>query len=360
MSDLEKAKATAVALGLAPEDGEGAFLAQDYMSQQAPAEVRDLSIIETEILFYKRQAGESILEIGKRLNEAKAQLGHGQWLPWLKEKVDISERSAQNFMKLAKEYEKSAEIADLGATKALTLLALSDSERREFVAEAHEVNGEEKTVEEMTNRELKQAIEERDQARKAAEEAKADQQTAEEARRKMEEDVRHLKELASSAQEAEAQHRAELNQARQELADLRAKPVEVAVETRDASPEQIEQAKQEARAEAEKEIKTAQAKAELAEQELKRARERAKEANERALKAQADRDQAEKKAQEAEGKARLHNGESMVRFGVLFNSTQDLVNQMAELMDAEAVENRMRMEKALGALADQIGKVAGL
>ena len=99
---MEDAKRTAAELGL----------------EETP---RPLELITEEIVFYKRQAGASIIEIGRRLNEAKAQLSHGEWLPWLREKVDLSERSAQNFMRLAREYSKSAEIADLGAAKALAL-----------------------------------------------------------------------------------------------------------------------------------------------------------------------------------------------------------------------------------------------
>ena len=78
---VESAMKLAKELGLPghEHDDEGAFLAEDYgMGDRTPAEVRDLGVIEAEILFYKRQAGESILEIGRRLNEAKEQLGHGQ------------------------------------------------------------------------------------------------------------------------------------------------------------------------------------------------------------------------------------------------------------------------------------------
>jgi len=120
-----------------PDDGE--MLAEDYgMTGQPPKpEPRDMDVITQEIVFYKRQAGAAIMEIGSRLNEAKAQLEHGQWLDWLREKVDISERNARNFMSIAREYSKSAEIADLGATKALALLALPESEREQFAAEKH-------------------------------------------------------------------------------------------------------------------------------------------------------------------------------------------------------------------------------
>ena len=98
---------------------------------------RDIDIITEEINFYKQQAGMAILEIGKRLAEAKSQLSHGEWLPWLEEKVEFSERSAQQYIRLWKEYGKSATVADLGVRKALVLLALPESEREEFAAENH-------------------------------------------------------------------------------------------------------------------------------------------------------------------------------------------------------------------------------
>ncbi|WP_298022254.1 DUF3102 domain-containing protein [uncultured Dysosmobacter sp.] len=171
MSDLKGAKKVAVELGIdEPDDGEGRLLAEEYGMNGIPPKSaeRDLPIIEAEILFYKRQAGASIIEIGKRLNEAKAQLSHGEWLPWLREKVDISERSATNFMRIAREYPESVNIADLGTCKALALLDLPDSERERFAAEKHVVNGVEKGISEMTGKELKQAIRERDAALRAA------------------------------------------------------------------------------------------------------------------------------------------------------------------------------------------------
>lgn len=67
------------------------------------------------------------VEAGERLIEAKALLRHGQWLPWLKNHVDISERHAQNYMRLARHKDvvdiKSATVADLtlrGAIAELT------------------------------------------------------------------------------------------------------------------------------------------------------------------------------------------------------------------------------------------------
>ena len=104
---------------------------------------RDIETITGEILDAKRAGGEAILTIGQRLAEAKAMLDHGEWLPWLTERVEFSERSAQNFMRLAREWSNPQTLADLGASKALTLLALPEEERDEFISSVHVVDGEE-------------------------------------------------------------------------------------------------------------------------------------------------------------------------------------------------------------------------
>ena len=121
------------------EESEGAVLSGMF-GESAPVEApRGIETITEEILNYKRTAGESILEIGRRLKEAKALLPHGEWLPWLSEKVEFSERSAQNFMRLADAYKNPQTLADLGASKALVLLALNPVERDEFLNEKHDV-----------------------------------------------------------------------------------------------------------------------------------------------------------------------------------------------------------------------------
>lgn len=354
------------------DDGEGAILARDFgMNGQPPAEDKPLDLITEEILFYKRQAGGAIIEIGKRLLEAKAQLGHGEWLPWLREKVDISERRAQEFMQIAREYSKSAEIADLGASKALALLALPESERANFVTETHTVNGVEKTASEMTAKELKEAIQARDQALREAQEADARARSAEESRAKMEADMRQLKELQQRAREAEEDKTRKLQAAEEELQALRSRPVDVAVETRDATPEQLDSAREEgarqAREESSKahrqELEEAQRKAQenvkKLREELKRAQSESRDANIRMQEAEQAARSAEKKAADAARLAKASANENMVTFRVLFQSAQDTVNRMADAVGKEGAENQQKMRAALRALAQAIEKAAG-
>lgn len=374
MSNLEEAKKLAVELGLEEPhlDEDAAFLAADIgMGAEPPQEsFRDLEIIESEILFYKRNAGQAIIEIGKRLNEAKAQLSHGEWLPWLRGKVDISERSAQDFMRLAREYSKSAEIADLGASKALALLALPVSERERFAAEKHQVDGVEKSVADMTAKELKKAIEELNDARQTMEAMKARAEVAEQSREKMERDMIHLKELQKRAREAEEAKAEELRRVEAELEALRAKPVDVAVEYR-TDPKELEAAREEGLSQArkssqaildakEKALAAAEEQAKKLKEDLRRAREEAKAANINLQNAEKEAREAKKQAENAGKLAKVNSNENMVKFGILFNQAQDTVNRMADAMGKEPEENRAKMRKAMEALADAIRKAAGV
>jgi Protein of unknown function (DUF3102) len=64
---------------------------------------------------HTRNVIDRAIEAGDALNQAKAKFDHGQWLAWLKNNCDLSERNAQIYMQLAnnKSKLKSAEAADL-------------------------------------------------------------------------------------------------------------------------------------------------------------------------------------------------------------------------------------------------------
>ena len=119
---------------------------------------RPIEVITQEIKFYKVQAGSAIIEIGKRLCEAKQCLPHGVWGEWLQNEVEFSERTAQNFMKIAREIQNPQLVADMGnsTTKALLLLSVPAEDREAFVAEEHIIDGEAKTVAEMSTREMEE------------------------------------------------------------------------------------------------------------------------------------------------------------------------------------------------------------
>lgn len=242
----------------------------DLSGVLAPKEGRDIEVITREILDAKRRGGEAILTIGRCLTEAKQALPHGEWLPWLNERVELSERAAQRFMRLSREWSNPTALSDLGATKALALLALPADERDQFI-ETH-------NVVDMSARQLEQAIKDRDEARKAAETAQAEASAAEQARAKMAEDMALLNARLSGAQEDREQASQAVARLEAQLAELKEKPVEVAVETV-VDPEAIEKARAEAVAEMQGKLdqareakKRAEDKQKIAEEALEQAR----------------------------------------------------------------------------------------
>ena len=305
-------------------------------------ESRDIETITAEILTLKQSAGDAIIGIGQRLIEAKEMLPHGSWLPWLEERVEFTDRTARKFMRLAREWTNRKALSDLGATKALTLLALPPEEREIFMEEHHLVNGEEKTVIDMTSRELEQAIRERDEARQAAEAAQADAKTAEESRAKMEADMALLREQCQSSQEAVAA-------AQRELEELKAKPVDVAVMAVDQ--EKIDQARAEAIAEMQAKVDKAKAARDKAETQRKAA-----EAALTEVKARLE------EAGKAERKAAIAGDSDLAVFQMLFGQAQEISNQLhGLLLKARGRGNESQaagMRKALSALAELIGKAA--
>ena len=317
----------------------GALIAQ---TMNPPPRARSIEVITGEIVELKKQAGEAILGIGQRLIEAKEMLPHGEWLPWLTERVEFSERTAQNFIRLAREWSNPQALADLGATKALTLLALPPEEREQFI--------EDHNVIDMSTRQLEQAIKERDEARAAAQRAEADKHTAEQARAKMAEDMGMLNASLASAQDAREQAMQDVARLEAELADLKAQPVDVAVET------VVDQAAiEKARAEAVAEM---QAK-------LDKAREKQKKAEAQRQEAQEQLEAARRKLEEqakAEKQENLAGDKEWAQFELLFNQAKDHANQMLKLLfharGREDQDTAQIMEKALMALSEQIGRCA--
>lgn len=317
----------------------GALIAQ---TMAPPEEVRDIETITGEILDAKRAGGEAILTIGRCLIEAKDMLRHGEWLPWLSERVELSERTAQKFMKLAREWSNPNTLADLGASKALILLALPEGERDSFL--------EENNVIDMSARQLEQAIKERDEAKAAAEHAAADQRAAEQARDKMAEDMRLLNARLSGANEDREQAMQAVARLEAELAELKEKPVEVAVETV-VDQDAIDKARADAIAEM-------QAK-------LNKAKEAKKKAEEQRQDAEVALAEARRRLEEqakAEKKAAMAGDKELAQFEAFFDQVKETANKMQGLLiKARGREDKTTargMEQAMLAMSDAIRRCA--
>lgn len=90
----------------------------------------NLSQIELEISHHKQIAGQSIWEIGRRLNHVKEHnLVHGEFEEWL-DKIGIHYREANRMMTVAKQLPNVTTLSDLGSS-ALYLIATLPEEERE-------------------------------------------------------------------------------------------------------------------------------------------------------------------------------------------------------------------------------------
>lgn len=322
----------------------------------------EVASLTAEIKVYKAQTGACLIEIGRRLIRAKELLSHGDWLPWLENEVEFSERTAQRFMKVAENYSNPTPVSDLGMSKALSLLMLPEAEREEFIAQPHEVNGVQKTVAEMSKRELEQLIRERDEAqRKCAALAKEMNEQIEEqrtvydvdmadARAKLAEAENRAKGYELKLENVNAKAAADLQQADEEARALRAQleflqnaPKEVAVETV-VDQQAVDSAVQAARKETETKLK---AKLEKAEKEKARAEEAKNKAEQdlAALKVAQEESAAivaqEKQAmadqvQALQKKLAVASSSEMTIFKLHFEQGQGSINKMVECI------NRMR------------------
>lgn len=113
----------------------------------------DLNVITAEINSFKQIAGQSIWEIGRRLNYVKEHdLAHGEFMKWLNS-IGFEQTEANRFMKVANELPNSATLHNLGSTALYLIATLPEEERQK---EHTTSKGETKTVDEMTVRELQE------------------------------------------------------------------------------------------------------------------------------------------------------------------------------------------------------------
>lgn len=343
---------------------------------------RPIEVITQEIQFYKGQACMSMVEIGKRLLEAKQCLPHGAWGAWLKEEVEFSERTAQNFMRIAKEYTNPQLITDIGnsASKAIMLLSMPAEEREEFVGEAHEINGEEKTVAEMTNKELQEVLKELEAERKEKEKLKKQLDLFEdEAQRKQDEAVdaaysqgeEQIKRLSELKEQAEAAAR----EAEKKVAELQGEVSELQMQKEQTTlldATELEKIRMEAEAEANKKAEAAlQKKLDKAKKEAEKAKKEAKEAqaaieaHEEAQKeaeetALALRERLKLVQEEADKKVRLAGNQEMAVFKVHFENMQMEFNEMMTCIDnlqEKEPEEAGKMRTAMKSLCQNIMQI---
>ena len=123
----------------------------------------NLSQIELEINHHKQIAGQSIWEIGRRLNHVKENdLAHGQFSDWVKTQgIDV--REAQRMMKISKELPNTTTWSHLGSRVLYLITTLPEEEKQEQIEKIEQ--GESPTVREL--QEVKRRLKLKDQALEA-------------------------------------------------------------------------------------------------------------------------------------------------------------------------------------------------
>lgn len=315
---------------------------------------RDLGIIENEIKYYwrKGQAAmlECVIEIGRRLCEAKGMIGHGGWGKWIEDNFEFSHSSANSFMKLYEEYgadqltifgavAESQTFANLPYSKALQLLAIPREEREEF---AREVG-----AEDLSTRELKKAIDEKLAAEARAQELEQSLASAEIAKAEAEKKAREAAEASAKVKKLEE----ELEKRKGSEAKLKEK-----LKAAEKDPKIPKDVLEKLKADAEAEAKAAQgAEIEKAIGDVQKQLDEAKAARDAAQEAKA---QAEATAREAmdkltDAQKRLKMASPAVtEFKALFDQVQEIAKKMKakiEVVRAEDAETAARLEAAMKA-----------
>ena len=344
---------------------------------------RTADTIAAEIRTFTASMLNNIIEIGRRLCEAKELIPYGSFGDWVRRETGYSVSTANNFMRIFTEYgaaqgclfgaeAESQTFGKLSYSKALALLAVPAEEREQFAQEHH--------VEDMSTRELKEAIRENERLRQEAEGSALTIADLEEARNAIAEQLVEEKE-----------HAAKL---KARIKELENRPVEVAVEA--ADPEEIEAAVGEAlrkqanenkrqmdelmgklqvssaaQASAEAELINIRAKLDKAKNELKEAKAKAESARKagaeqekaNADKARADADAARAEAERLKKELAMANPEA-TQFRLQFDELQALINSQLGIILKAAPEQAEKYRKAMTALLraalGQLGPEGGM
>lgn len=215
---------------------EGQLSMEKTEAQTMEQTERTPELIAVEISAIKRNVRcmmvSSAAEIGKRLMEAKRLVPYGRWGEYLAG-LDYSDRTAQNLMRLAEEYQRApAGLEEVSYTQAVLLLGVPREQREEFV-ESHdldalstrELQAEIKRLKDerddmqvrmeeltdtveafrVTEKQEDTAVKEAEALRRELAETREDREAAETARQTSEEKLRELKDKLAEAEERRRQ-----------------------------------------------------------------------------------------------------------------------------------------------------------
>ena len=140
---------------------------EQELTTTTAAEPATLEQLTLEVKFYLGQTAQNIIEVGKRLAQAKELVPHGEWQNWLEGNFQLTKMSASRFMRVAERFGKSNINVTFQPTQMIELLALPADETEQFI-EAKAAAG--TPVEDMTVKKLREEVQQwKDKAEKANE-----------------------------------------------------------------------------------------------------------------------------------------------------------------------------------------------
>lgn len=336
-----------------------------------------LQQLAVEIITFDRQAKitavSCAIEIGERLLEAKDLVPHGEWGMWLKENVNYSQSTANNFMRLYKEYgnnqgnlfttlTNSQTIMNLDVSKALALTVLPPEEREEFVAE-HD-------VEQMSTRDLKEALQENRELKQQQQQL---QKQLEEKDRQVKETSAQLDTAITERQKMQEKLSETVNQNAGYEKSLQvkidaAKKLEqekkAAEEKRRESEQKVQQLQRQIDALKEQKLQPdqqmiGQLRAEAEKQVQQQFQEQIEKLTQEKERAEQKAQQAEEKNRQLESKASSVQSRELIVFDEKFKAFQDNYNQLntliAKMEDATAGKVREAVKKLLSVMTENLG-----
>ncbi len=351
-------------------------------------DVRGAEKLANEINAIKRQTMRTVLvasiEIGEKLCQAKALVAHGEWEKWLCDNVDYSQSTANNLMKIYREYgdsqldlfstkTKSEIFGDLTYSQAVALFALPAHEREAFV-EDHDMSS-------MSVRELSEEIERLKSEKDAYADKLSDTErkldAAEEELESAKDDLADARtELTDTSANLKAQVKSAEERAREAedaLAELKriteeaSEPKQVSID--DVPEEELAKVRAEITEKLEAEYKA------LNEQITEKAKadvENVTKAKEDELRAAVEKEEAsaahikelEARLSKLDEQARRGSGDAAVQqFAALFEAFQEDFNRMLSKLSAFEATNpelggkmRAALGKVVGGMSDRVGK----
>ena len=137
------------------------------LANTTEASLTRLGELEMQAELFAQNACMNLLQLGRVIAEARPMIPHGEFDQWCKKHAKMSKRTAEQYMQAYAEFGLDSKIAQLGTTKIIKLLPMSEDERA-VLLEEHDVAG-------MTTRQLDEAI--RQQRSQMLKEARAEAKT---------------------------------------------------------------------------------------------------------------------------------------------------------------------------------------